>query len=159
MATWSRNSQSQKGEVSIVAKSKILLVDDEMSVRRPYSEFLRDEGFLVDEADSLQAAVRLSNDKTYHIALVDVILSRTDPGNRDGLRVLQHIGSLGEGTVCIVVSQQEDPQLAADVVPEYGALRYLSKTKIRRESLAVLRDAAVQAAQKCTLHPFGLAED
>jgi DNA-binding response OmpR family regulator len=67
-------------------KYKILLVEDKESLCTVYSEYLRMEGFLVDEAKDGQEALDKVSVEKYDLILLDIMLPKVD-----GLEVLKSI--------------------------------------------------------------------
>ncbi|MCH8906502.1 MAG: response regulator [Candidatus Heimdallarchaeota archaeon] len=142
-----------------MAANRVLIVEDELEIRETYSRFLRRRGFEVDAVENLLSALEAVNNKTYHVALIDVMLAGQDRTNRDGRAVGRHIVEVNEGTVFFFFSAQDDPQLSADLLQSDGALGYLSKAKIRDEGMHVLSDSVIVGIDACVLHPFGLVQD
>jgi CheY-like chemotaxis protein len=134
---------------------RVLLIDDESDLRKAYAWYLRNEGYIVDEAETLSQALDLVERKTYHVALIDIMLSK-NAANRDGFKVVAKLRELNEGTARIVLSQQDNPQLAADAVPKYGASGYLAKPTIRNMGMERLVTEIKTAANQNKLIPFGL---
>lgn len=135
---------------------RVLLLDDEAGLRQAYAWYLQSKGFMVDEAGTLDQALALVEQKTYHVALIDIILEKWNPENRDGFKVVAKLRELNEGTARIVLSQQDNLQLAADAVPKYGASSYLAKpTILKLGGLETLVSEVKAAAIKHKLTPFG----
>jgi len=57
---------------------KVLVVDDEDGVRRSLAAFLEDESFLVRESDSGEEAIRLLQNETFNIGIIDMRLPGID---------------------------------------------------------------------------------
>lgn len=109
-------------------KAKILVVEDVDTVREIYATTISGAGHHVDTARNLQEAVEKINRLTYDVAVVDIRLGGpNDTDNDDGIKILSHIRFLSEGTLSIVLSAEESPQLSADMVQTNGAFRFLSK--------------------------------
>ncbi|HZV80868.1 MAG TPA: response regulator [Geobacteraceae bacterium] len=66
--------------------TKILIVDDEASIRLLYSQELTDEGYEVDAAATIAEALALLKEKSYDVALLDIKLK-----NESGLDLLQQL--------------------------------------------------------------------
>lgn len=66
--------------------NRILIVDDEASIRLLYSQELMDEGYEVDTAGTIAEALELLKDKVYVVALLDIKLK-----NESGLDLLQKL--------------------------------------------------------------------
>ncbi len=85
-------------------KLRILVVEDDSSWQEIYEEVLVEENYLVEVATNLGEARKIIDSCFCHVAIVDIKLNKDDPENRDGLKVLQHIWELNEGTAGIVAS-------------------------------------------------------
>ncbi|MBP1728489.1 MAG: response regulator receiver protein [Deltaproteobacteria bacterium] len=66
--------------------NRILIVDDEASIRLLYSQELTDEGYTVDAAGTIAAALALLKENTYAVVLLDIKLK-----NESGLDLLQSL--------------------------------------------------------------------
>jgi DNA-binding NtrC family response regulator len=66
--------------------TRILIVDDEASIRLLYSQELADEGYGVDTAATIDEALELLKKNSYAVALLDIKLK-----NESGLDLLQHL--------------------------------------------------------------------
>lgn len=121
------------GSESIDKRAKVLVVEDAETTRNAYVRSLELQGdYWIDEATDLTGALDALEACTYQVALVDIMLAGAqDTANRDGVKVLERIRELDEGTRAIVLSAQDEPQLAADFLKEYGAADYLAKTKLQ----------------------------
>jgi DNA-binding NtrC family response regulator len=62
----------------MVSQTRVLVVDDEPSIRNSLVEFLEDCQFDVTEADSAESALELIARSSFHVALVDIRLPRLD---------------------------------------------------------------------------------
>jgi len=56
-------------------RARILIVDDDESIRKVLSTILEEEGYAVDIAVSGKDAIKKSNEKFYNLALIDIRLS------------------------------------------------------------------------------------
>jgi hypothetical protein len=111
---------------------------------------------LVDVANDLKTALDLIDAKTYHAALVDIMLAGPhDRTDRGGLRVLRRLGELNEGTRAIVLSGQDEPQLSADTLQEYKAVWFLQKTNILRQGLKLVTDKVAEVLEGVSLLRYG----
>lgn len=134
----------------------VLIVEDDSAVRTSYVNYLRRKGFTVAEAHDRGSAIEAIHNRTFHVALVDIMLAGEDVTNRDGVAIIEQLNALGEGTLAVAVSTQDDTQLAADLVQKYKAYRYLSKTTVRRGRFEPLVEIVERAYADLELHPFGL---
>jgi DNA-binding NtrC family response regulator len=55
-------------------KTRIIVVDDDESIRKTMKAILEDEGYIVDLAESGKEAMQKTNDQTYNLALLDIRL-------------------------------------------------------------------------------------
>ncbi len=58
----------------MVESPRILVIDDDKTIRLTIAAILRDEGFSVDTAETGKEAIEKSNANTYNLALVDIRL-------------------------------------------------------------------------------------
>jgi len=135
-------------------KIRILVVEDDEDIREPYKRSLERKGYYVDEASNLAEALSAINAKTYHAAVVDLMLAGRGKLNLDGLAILKELQNLNEGTKAIVLSSQTNAQISADSLQEYGALKYVSKDIIRND-LETLAEIVDQTLEKVQLITFG----
>lgn len=59
-------------------KKRILIVDDDKSILKSFSEILQSEGYDVDTAETGQGAIEISKTRHYHLALLDIKLPDMD---------------------------------------------------------------------------------
>jgi DNA-binding NtrC family response regulator len=100
--------------------SKILIVEDELILRRSLAKLLELRGYNVDEADSFDAAVKKIRYYTYDIYLLDL---RLPDGN--GRQVLKKFSTKMEGKTIIMTAHATIPS-AVDAIKS-GAFYYLEK--------------------------------
>lgn len=55
-------------------QAKILIIDDEESIRKSLAAVLEEKGYLVDMAENGQVAIEKSKTKAYNLALIDIRL-------------------------------------------------------------------------------------
>lgn len=80
---------------------RILLVEDDQLIRLVAGEFLRDEGFEVEEACSGdEAALRLVGPEFFDVLFTDVQM----PGKMDGVHIATHARGFHPAIILIVVS-------------------------------------------------------
>jgi len=80
-------------------QSRILVIDDEESVRKSLTFVLEDEGYLVEVAENGQEAIRKSKANLYNLALVDIRLP-----DMDGISLLSQMRETVPKMVKIVVT-------------------------------------------------------
>lgn len=113
---------------------KILVLEDEFSIRSFITLNLKREGYDILEADSGEKAIEIfDNNQDISIAVLDVML----PGI-DGFEVLKHIRSKSQNIGIIMLTartNEEDKVLGL----EYGADDYISKPFSPMELIARIR--------------------
>ena len=105
-----------------MSKGKILVVDDEVHIRRLVSDFLKKEGFeVVEAADGEQALLECNKQiKELLLVILDVMMPKLD-----GFEVLDEIRSFSDIPVIMLTARsQEYDQLKSF---RHGADDYLSK--------------------------------
>jgi two-component system NtrC family sensor kinase len=106
--------------VDLAADRRILIVDDETSVREMFAEHLR-EGFECETAASAEEALALLAAKPYALVISDMMM----PG-RNGIELLREVASRYTDTAVIMVSGVDRPQRVRDAL-RVGAFDYLIK--------------------------------
>src|SRR3977135_1130600 len=82
-----------------IVKPRVLVVDDELGVRKALHRGLRAEGMDVVTAADGPSALRLAQTGSFDVLLLDIML----PG-LSGYRVLQHLRAQGVRTPVLLVS-------------------------------------------------------
>jgi len=100
---------------------RILVVDDELIVRDSIKDWLEDEGFAVDTAESGPMALELLSKEPYHLMLTDIKM----PG-MDGVEVLQK-AKQDYPDLCVVMMTAYATVETAVEAMKIGALDYLLK--------------------------------
>ena len=130
---------------------KVLIVDDEASIRRALRATLQSMGFDIAEADNGEAAVELVRDTRYDVILLDINM----PG-MGGIRACREIRRLAPdlGILMVTVRDSEDDKVAA---LDSGADDYVTKPFSIRELAARIR-AAIRRSQTSRNLPEALIE-
>ncbi len=115
--------------------SKILLVDDEKSIRKTMREILEYENYKVDEAVDGQEAIDKLNDEAYDVVLLDIKMPK-----KDGMEVLEFILKNEPDTPTIMISGHANVDTAVDAVKR-GAYDFISKPPDLNRLLITIRNA------------------
>jgi len=118
---------------------KILIVDDEISIRNTLREILEYEKYTVDDAPDGMTAIELV--KTVHY---DVILCDIKMPQMDGIEVLEAIQKLSE-TPVVMISGHGTIETAVEAIKK-GAFDYISKPPDLNRLLITLRNAIEKAS-------------
>jgi len=100
---------------------RILVVDDELIVRDSLKEWLAEEGFTVDMAESGPQALQLLAENSYHLMLTDIKM----PG-MDGVEVLQKAKADFPDLTVVMMTAYATVETAVEAM-KIGALDYLVK--------------------------------
>lgn len=111
---------------------KILLVDDEDSLREPLAEYLEKQSFLVDQASDASKARALLKTGTYDIILLDIMM----PGE-DGLSFCRFVREHTEIPVIFISARTEETERIIGL--ELGADDYITKPFSPRELVARIK--------------------
>ena len=120
--------------------AKVLIVDDEKSIRNTVSEFLRMDGYEVRTAEDADAAMALLSEQPFDVVITDIVLPRVS-----GVTLLQRIKARASDIQVIMMTGEPTVDTAVEAV-RAGASDYLSKPVGKRELLAVVGHAATYKA-------------
>jgi EAL domain-containing protein (putative c-di-GMP-specific phosphodiesterase class I)/CheY-like chemotaxis protein len=154
-------------------QGRVLLVDDEPSIRRAYTRILESLGLRVDTAENgVSAAAKLSN--TYDLVVSDIAM----PG-LDGVALLKRIRQFDLDVPVLLMTGQPQVESAMQAV-ELGAFKYLAKpvalnafvdavreglrlhqmARLKREAVGLLGTLKMQIGDRAGLEArFNLALD
>ena len=114
---------------------KILIIDDERSIRNTLKEILTYEGFEVVEAqDGLEGL------KAVEKAKFDVILCDIKMPKMDGIEVLEKIQEMAPETPVVIVSGHGNIDTAVEAIKK-GAFDYIAKPLDLNRTLVTIRNA------------------
>ncbi|MDY6951912.1 MAG: sigma 54-interacting transcriptional regulator [Thermodesulfobacteriota bacterium] len=108
--------------------SRILVIDDEESIRFTSRSFLGEEGHEVMTARDYDSALEILSNGHVDLVFADIIL-----GGRTGIDVLREIRNRGLGCPVIMITGEPNVETAAESV-RLGAFDYISKP-VRKETL------------------------
>ncbi len=142
---------------TVGTSTRVLVVDDEPTVREVVIGYLRRDGHEVAEAEDGTAAIELLDREEFDLVVLDMML----PGV-NGLDILRRIRSAGEMPVIMLTARAEESDRVAGL--ELGADDYVVKPFSPRELAArvngVLRRVAPKPAETAEVLTFdGLVID
>lgn len=115
--------------------AKILIVDDELSIRNTLREILEFEKYEVDEAvDGLDCMVKLKQTK-FDVVIMDIKMPKMD-----GLEALERVQELAPDTPVIMISGHANIDIAVEAVKK-GAFDFISKPPDLNRMLITVRNA------------------
>ncbi len=118
---------------------KILIVDDEISIRNTLREILEYEKYTVDDAPDGMTAIELVKASHYDVILCDIKMPQMD-----GIEVLEAIQKLSE-TPVVMISGHGTIETAVEAIKK-GAFDYISKPPDLNRLLITLRNAIEKAS-------------
>lgn len=105
-----------------VPVARILVIDDDPEVVELLTSYLREEGYGVSGALTIDDGIKLVTLSRPELVLLDILL----PGGMNGIEVLKRIRSIDPTIKVIMVTGSRDPLLAREAL-ELGALAYIDK--------------------------------
>jgi two-component system response regulator ResD len=111
---------------------KVLIVDDDVHIRRLIKLYLRDSGFELAEAGTGEDALELAARDSFDLAIVDLILPYYG-----GLRLCQKLKASEPAPRVIIITGDESPE-APETAREYRADAFVLKPFTRDELLAAM---------------------
>jgi two-component system OmpR family response regulator len=135
------------------APTRLLLVDDEPSLREPRAEYLTRQGFVVRQAEDAAKARSALLEETPDLVLLDIMM----PGE-DGLSLCRHLSESKHLPVIMLTAKNEAMDRIVGL--EIGADDYVAKPFEPRELVARIRSVlrrtakAMPAADEDALYEF-----
>lgn len=115
--------------------SKVLIIDDEKSIRKTLNEILDYEGYKVDEAVDGAEGLKMFKDNTYDAVLCDIKMPKLD-----GIEFLEKAKELNPDVPVIMISGHGNIETAVDAVKK-GAYDYIAKPPDLNRLLITIRNA------------------
>lgn len=122
------------------AATRLLLVDDERSLREPLAEYLARQGFVVDQAASAAEARTRLRDEPPDLVLLDIMM----PGE-DGLSLCRHLAESQAIPTILLTARTEATDRIVGL--EIGADDYVTKPFEPRELVARIRSVLRRASK------------
>ena len=116
-------------------KKRILVVDDERSIRTTVKIFLEEAGYAVDVAEDAEAAMAVLRRQPVDLVLTDIILPRVS-----GVDLLRQIRQISPDIQVIMMTGEPTLDTAAEA-RKLGAVDYLHKPFSKKDILKAARDA------------------
>lgn len=115
--------------------SRILVIDDEKSIRNTLKEILTYEGFEVVEAQDGMEGLKFVEKEKFDIILSDIKMSKMD-----GIEVLEKLQELSPETPVVMISGHGNIDTAVEAIRK-GAFDYISKPLDLNRMLVTIRNA------------------
>ena len=114
---------------------KILIIDDEKSIRKTLREILEYEEFKVDEAEDGKQGVSLLQKESYDVILCDIKMPKMD-----GIEVLDRALVLAPDSPVVMISGHGNIESAVEAVKK-GAFDFIAKPLDLNRLLVTIRNA------------------
>jgi len=115
--------------------ARILIVDDERSIRATLAEFIREDGHDVFTAEDATQALALLDEKKPTVVVTDIILPRMT-----GVSLLKRINEIAPDVQVLMITGEPTAETAAEAV-RLGAFDYLSKPIARTDFKSAVTSA------------------
>ena len=137
------NAQAQREpKTENVARSRVLVVDDDVSILGVIAEVLEDDGYAVTTASTGEDALECLSGDPFALVMTDIRL----PGI-NGVEVLEQVRKLHPRTNVIIITSHASLETAIDAI-KHGAYDYLLKPF---EDLSLISTAAKRAVDAFNL--------
>lgn len=100
---------------------RVLVVDDELIVRDSLTEWLREDGFSVESAESGEEALEMLSKESFHLLLLDIKMS-----GMDGVEVLKRAKEMNADLTVVMMTAYATVETAVEAM-KMGAHDYLMK--------------------------------
>ncbi|MDA8098597.1 MAG: sigma-54 dependent transcriptional regulator [Nitrospiraceae bacterium] len=115
--------------------AKILIVDDEQSMREMLSLLLRKEGYAVAVAANGEAAISAIQNEIYDLVITDIKMPRVG-----GIALLKTVKEISPDTIVIVITAYATTETAVDAM-KLGAYDYITKPFKNEEIRLIVQKA------------------
>jgi len=114
---------------------KILIIDDERSIRNSLKEILADEGYDVDVAENGAQGCAMVDKEKYSVIFCDIKMPEMD-----GMEVLDRLGQMGVDSAVIMISGHGDIDTAVECIKK-GAFDFIQKPLDLNRILITIKNA------------------
>ena len=119
---------------------KILIIDDERSIRNSLKEILVDEGYEVDVAENGVQGIEMVDKEKYNIIFCDIKMPEMD-----GIEVLDKLISMGVDSAVVMISGHGDIDTAVECIKK-GAFDFIRKPLDLNRILITIKNATDKVA-------------
>ena len=119
---------------------RLLVIDDERSIRNSLKEILMDEGYEVDVAEDGAAGCAMAENEKYSAIFCDIKMP-----NMDGLEVLDRLNEEGVDSAVIMISGHGDIDTAVECIKK-GAFDFIQKPLDLNRILITIKNATEKAS-------------
>ena len=119
--------------------ARLIIIDDEKSIRDALRDILEYEGYEIDEAKDGEEGLDLIKQNSYDVALCDIKMPKMD-----GLELLLKAAEVGKGTQFIMISAYGNIENAVEATKR-GAFDFITKPPDLNRLLVTVRNAIEKA--------------
>ena len=114
---------------------KILIIDDERSIRNSLKEILADEGYDVDVAENGAQGCAMVEKEKYSVIFCDIMMPEMD-----GMEVLDRLAEMGVDSAVVMISGHGDINTAVECIKK-GAFDFIQKPLDLNRILITIKNA------------------
>lgn len=114
---------------------KVLVIDDEKSIRSTLKEILEYEGFQITEASDGEEGIKLFEKDHYDVVLCDIKMPKMD-----GIEILERVQQISKDTPLVMISGHANIDTAVEAIKK-GAFDFISKPLDLNRLLITIRNA------------------
>ena len=114
---------------------KILIIDDERSIRNSLKEILTDEGYEVDVAENGVQGCQMVDKEKYDVIFCDIKMPEMD-----GMEVLDKLNEMGVDSAVVMISGHGDIETAVECIKK-GAFDFIQKPLDLNRILITIKNA------------------
>ena len=114
---------------------KILIIDDERSIRNSLKEILADEGYEVDVAENGAQGCEMADKEKYNVIFCDIKMPEMD-----GMEVLDRLSQMGVESAVVMISGHGDIDTAVESIKK-GAFDFIQKPLDLNRILITIKNA------------------
>ncbi len=122
--------------------ARILIVDDDESIREVLSSILTDEGYIVDAVDTGEKAIKATHEKFYNLALIDIRLP-----DMEGTKLLTKLKDTIPKIRKIIITGYPTLQNTIEAV-NFGADAYITKPINMEKALKIIHEQLQKQAEE-----------
>ncbi len=115
--------------------ARVLVVDDERSIRNTLKDILEHEGYEVEVAENGTQAIQLAKEKAFDVVLCDIKMPQMD-----GIEVLVQLTELNPSLPVVMITGHGDVETAVEAIKK-GAFDFLQKPLDLNRILVTIRNA------------------
>lgn len=141
----------ERGEASLSESARILVIDDEESIRRTLSMTLQHAGYFVDTAENGTQAIDKSAENFYNLALIDIRLP-----DMEGTELLTSLRETTPRMVKIILTGRHGHQQGSRRISNQTSERRRTAESHQRTSRETKTGEGIWTAKASSIHRISL---